>query len=91
MPGLTALLIVFKLWMGAIVGSVVTSLAYRSRRNKALVIRGALFGAAAYLLASSAASWLGSWTGAHETAVSYAGSCAAALLAGASPRVKSVS
>jgi hypothetical protein len=85
MPGIAALLIVFKLWMGAVVGAVVASLAYRSRLNKTLVIRGALFGAAAYLVASSVAEWLGDWTSAHETMISYVSSGGAALLAGVWP------
>ena len=85
MPGLGALLIAFKLWMGAIAGAVVTCLAYRSRLHKKLVMRGALFGAAAYLVASSAAELLGDWTSAHETLISYLGSGAAALLAGVWP------
>ena len=91
MPGLAVLLILFKLWMGAVVGAVVSWLAYRSRLHKGLVIRGAIYGAAAYLIASSAAEWLGSWTGSHETAISYLASGLASLLAGSVPNAKKAS
>ena len=47
-----------------------------------------MLGAAAYLVASSMAEWLGSWTSAHETAISYLSSGLAALLAGGIPNIK---
>lgn len=59
-PGLAVVLIAMKLLFGALIGFVVARVAYRSRISNGLVIKGALFGGLAFLLASGVAGWAGS-------------------------------
>jgi hypothetical protein len=93
-PGLAWFLITVKFGAGFVVGVFVTLLFYRTRLTTGLLLRGALFGGCAYLIASGTAGWLSfdprwgknAWirdcVAEYEAAICIASSCIAALLAG---------
>ncbi len=59
MPGLALYLIAFKLGAGCVIGLFTALACYRSRVTNGLLLRGALFGGLAFLIASGIAGWAG--------------------------------
>jgi hypothetical protein len=59
-PGLALFFIAFKLASGCLIGFFVALVCYRSRITIGLLLRGALFGGLAFVIASGIAGWAGS-------------------------------
>jgi hypothetical protein len=58
-PGLALYFIAFKLGAGCVIGLFTALVCYRSRITNGLLLRGALFGGLAFVIASGIAGWAG--------------------------------
>jgi hypothetical protein len=82
-PGLAWFFIAFKLGAGCAMGLFAALACYRSRITVGLLLRGAILGGIAFVVASGVAGWAGSHAAfKYEPVICSCSSCIAGVLAG---------